>query len=316
METFYKYLKIKPLGYEENKDIFLNPEDEIIIEEKIDGANFRFTVLNGKLIFGSRTQQLTNDKGEEENISKSFKRCVNFIREKLKDKDLTIMEKLIFYGECCVKHTMNYDWDKMPPYLGFDIMNIYDKERMRYLSYNNKKAMFEYMNLDMVPLILKIKAGTITEVDDIWVPISKYAPRENPKQQAEGIVFKNYNTQIFAKYVRDEFKEDNAMAFGSNPKYNKEDNTDNSELLFKYCTNARINKIIFKLVDDGMNLELSMMKELPRQVYIDIMEEEWREILLSKKKYILDVGRFKKTLTKRCLSILKQVIVNNALEEK
>ena len=41
---FHKYTKIRILGNIENKDIFSDPEDEIIIVEKIDGANFRFYI--------------------------------------------------------------------------------------------------------------------------------------------------------------------------------------------------------------------------------------------------------------------------------
>ena len=37
---FERYHKIKVLGDEDNKGIFDDPEDEIIIEEKIDGGNF------------------------------------------------------------------------------------------------------------------------------------------------------------------------------------------------------------------------------------------------------------------------------------
>ncbi len=50
MENFIKYKKIRQLGHEENKHIFLDPDDEIVIEEKVDGANFRFMVSeDGKL---------------------------------------------------------------------------------------------------------------------------------------------------------------------------------------------------------------------------------------------------------------------------
>ncbi len=88
MEEFIKYHKIKRLGDDENKDIFLNPDDEIVIEEKVDGANIRILIKDGKIIFGSRTQQLTSDEGEDTNIEKNFRRCVEFIRDTLKDINL------------------------------------------------------------------------------------------------------------------------------------------------------------------------------------------------------------------------------------
>ena len=128
MENFHKYHKIKQLGDEENKDIFLVPTDQIAIEEKVDGANFRFIIKDVKIIFGSRTQQLTSDEGEETNISKNFQRCVKHILETVwSNIDITespLFKSLIFYGENMVKHTMNYDWEKMPPFLGFDILTL------------------------------------------------------------------------------------------------------------------------------------------------------------------------------------------------
>ena len=56
MEGFEKYHKIKRAGDAENATMFINGDDEIAEQEKIDGANFRFTYLNGKIVFGSRTQ--------------------------------------------------------------------------------------------------------------------------------------------------------------------------------------------------------------------------------------------------------------------
>lgn len=58
-QNFRTYPKIKPLGYDENKGIL---EGHIVVEEKIDGGNFRFMVMGDRIIFGSRTQSL----GDEE----------------------------------------------------------------------------------------------------------------------------------------------------------------------------------------------------------------------------------------------------------
>ena len=55
MQDFHKYGKIKQLGHKECEDIFSDPEANIVVQEKIDGGNFRFTIKNGIIIFGSRT---------------------------------------------------------------------------------------------------------------------------------------------------------------------------------------------------------------------------------------------------------------------
>ena len=308
MENFNKYHKIRMLGHEENADIFSDPSSEIVIQEKIDGANFRFAFNGDKIIFGSRTQQLTSDEGEETNIAKNFRRCCQFVNKQT--ADLGLRKKyggLIFFGECCVKHSLNYNWDTIPPYLGFDIFHI---ETGRYYNYEDVKRIFKQLNLEMVPLVKVVKAGEIKEVTDEDVPITKWPTISNPKQQAEGIVFKCYDKQIMAKYVRAKFKELNAETFGGSVKYEE---TDDGKFVARYCTNPRIDKQIFKLIDDGNELDMPLMKYLPKAVQSDIFEECWQDVVYS--KMMLDFGKIKKMITRRCLSVLQQVIVNNSLNK-
>ncbi len=304
---FEKYNKIKIVGHEDNEGIFSDPLDEIVIEEKLDGANFRFMIKDGHLIFGSKNQQLTSDEGIDTNVQKSFLRAVNFVRERaLEEKDVKGFEeyeKYIFYGECMTRHTMSYDWEKIPPYLGFD---IYDTEKGEYLGINDARLLFDVLNLPFVPIVKITTAGALKILSEEMVPLSKYSPH-----QAEGIVFKNYKKQIFAKLVREEFKEKNHKVFGGGKKY-----ADNDEeyITAVYCTNARIDKMIFKLIDEGEKLEMSMMKKLPTSVYKDIWEENWQEITNMRGKTI-NFQTFKKKVTGRCLAVLKQVIENNALDK-
>lgn len=308
---FKEYTKIKAIGHEENKKIFENPNDEIVIQEKMDGANFRFMIKDGKLVVGSRTQELHED--IEHKYAKNFERCIREVLkayEGLNEDTLKASEGKVFYAECMVRHTMGYDWENIPPLLGFD---IYALQSDNYLHYKNVKNLFAAWNLSIVPLIGIKKAGEIKEINDDIVPISKYPNPSSKDQKAEGIVFKNYDKQIFAKYVRNEFKEKNSEAFGGNPKYNKVDDTDNASIAFAYCTNARIDKCIFKLIDLGEKLDMTLMQKLPKMVYEDIMEEEWREIVSLKKRYKVDFYKLNKLFTRRCLSVLQQVITNNAL---
>jgi len=318
---FEKYHKIKRSGDDENKDIFTSPEDEIIIEEKLDGANFRFHInKNGKVIFGSRNQQLTSNEGEDTNITKNFKRCVEFVRESLRGVSKEYLKDLIgliFYGETMIKHTMSYNWDIIPSFLGFDI-----KSNTGYLDYDLKKAIFNNLGLEIVPLVWRGKVNELSsflgndegKIVDNHIGITKYPPISNPKTLCEGWAIKNYNKQIFMKVVRDKFKEANSATFGGNPKYNKVDDTINSVLVFKFCTNARIEKMILKLQDEGHKLEMKLMGTLPKRVYADVVEEEWKYIVYSKKK--VDFSALNKMMTKRCLAVLKQTIENNVIINK
>ncbi len=274
----------------------------------VHNSNFRFMIRDGNIIFGSRSQQLTSDEGEDTNIQKNFLRAVNFVRDKLllgsRAGEIKKYEGYIFYAECMVKHTMSYDWDRIPPLLGFD---IYDIEKERYLKTDIAKAVFEGLGLSFVPIIKIITAGELKDINEEMIPISEYS-----LHQAEGIVFKNNDKQLMAKLVREKFKEKNRETFGGGKKYAK---TDEEYLVAVYCTNARIDKTIFKLMDDGEKLDMTMMSKLPTRVYKDIWEENWQEITNMKGK-VVSFQSFKKKVTGRCLLVLKQVIVNNALNNE
>jgi len=302
--TFDKYKKIKILGHSDNQGIFDDSNDNIVIEEKIDGANFRFMIKDRVIIFGSRTQELHQDK--EEQYSKNFNRCCNHVEKQIRKAEnnginLADYENMIFYGECCVKHSINYDWETMPPYLGFD---IWINKEERFLEADFAASFFQILGLDFVPIINICKANEIKAVDDDFVPQSIYS-----LNKAEGVVFKNYNKQIFAKYVTDKFKETNKETFGMSKKFAS---SDDEYVTAVYCTNARIEKMIFKLIDEEVKLEMQMMKFLSTRVYKDIWEEHWNEIAHLKGRSV-NFQKFRRRVTNRCCSVLKQIIVNTAL---
>lgn len=301
---FKKYKKIKQLGHEDNKDIFADSRDNIYKEEKMDGANFRFMTTEEGIRFGSRASELFED--GDHKYQKNFTRCILYIKDKLKDvKFDKNLAHYLFYGENMIKHSMDYDWDKIPPYLGFD---VYDLKNECFVDHDTKVVLFNKLGLEMVPFLGVCKASDIKQVTDKDVPVSKYRLGDG---KAEGVVFKNYTKQIYAKYVTDNFKEVNAKTFGGVAKYGEDDG---AKFVHKYCTNPRIDKCIFKLIDDGNKLEMSLMKLLPKMVNKDIWEENWQDIYSSKRK--LDFHRVHKLITKRCLYVLKQVITNNAFENE
>jgi hypothetical protein len=294
--TFHKYPKIKLIGNKENVDLLSNPDDFIYIQEKIDGANFRFMPTeDGRIIFGSRNQSIGDDTQE---IGGNWKRCVEYILSRTKNKDMKEFAGCIFYGECCVKHSLEYNWDMMPAFLGFDIM-VND----RFICAPDVAKYYYCLNIPTVPLIWSGRAKDMPEIKEVYIPKSAYA-----MSQAEGIVIKNYQTQTFAKFVTSKFKEVNRDTFGKNKKYAE---SDDERMVAIYCTNARIDKQIFKLVNDGNALDMPLMEQLPKLVYSDIVDENWKDIL--NQNWTLNLRNVRKLVSKRCVNVLQQVITNNAL---
>lgn len=302
-KEFIKYPKIRRLGHHENKGI-ITTGNIVAVQEKIDGANFRFMLKNEQLVFGSKKCFLRLE--ETKTYNKQFQRCIDYIKNNINIFSLKMISvkygTLIFFGENCVKHTINYDWDRIPPFLGFD---IYSTRRGLFLSYSDVYSLYKQLNLPIVPLL------TITnekEKVQSYIKNIEELKSEYYDGFAEGIVIKNFKKQLFAKVKRKDFAERSRETFGNSKKFAKDDS---EKFIAMYCTNARIEKMIFTYVDLGKKLEMKLMELLPKQVYKDIFTEEYMDIAFS--NWVLDLRKIRKKIAHRCAIVLNNVIINNEL---
>jgi hypothetical protein len=320
MGEFHKYGKIYSfykLPYEDKnirdntesiRVLIDNPDAKLYIEEKIDGANFRFKIdSTGKIVFGSRTQYLGT---ENDQIGGRWNKCVEYIKEKMENADLKAFAGWVFYGECCVPHTIQYDWSRMPPFIGFDIRVFGGK----YLEPHEAKAFFESFGLTFVPILGTVTVREALNWNEKNVPMSAYYGG-----QAEGVVFKSYKLQRFAKFVTDDFRKKNKKVFGKTPKHTT---TDEENFIATYVTNNRIEKIIYKMLDEGYmvkgkkshELSKKLMNGLPQLLYGDIVEEEYHGILYSNYRSLDLVQIRKKLIPKRCLQVIENMMAMNDFE--
>jgi len=307
-----KYPKLRYTNHEDSKPLF--EEGEIIVQEKVDGANFRFTLEENldeayhtdsrEFVFGSRNIAFKNGKDE----SKQFAAPISYLRETLaRDTVLSLQDtfagKLTFFGEAMLPHTLSYNFGDVPAFVGFD---VYNESTGMWLNRNHLEKCFTKLGLEVTPVIDTVPAREFDEYT-ITVPESEYGD-----VKAEGLAFKNYATQTFSKYVRPSFKEKNAQTFGK-PKKHQE--TGAEKLNYTYITNARIRKTIHKLIDEGpwdsLQMEMMAPKEghdgLPQAVIRDMAEEEGVEIFLSE-SWDVDLGEFRSLTSKRCARILRKMI--------
>ena len=301
--AFKKYPEIERLGSEDNKDILNYGEDTIVIEEKVDGGNGSFWLEEDGIHFGSRNRDLTlcND-------DKIFAKQQIDLRELLEDKKLN--SDYIYYIEWMAKHTINYT--KAPEFIGLDIRLKHSKvenEFGLFIGRESREKEFERLGIENVPLVWR---GTVTELKKLnimeLIPPSKYYDGIS-----EGIVIKNYcrkhpngNHQLYAKVVRDEFKEDNKAVFGSV----RQKNSDTSKIIQEFCTDARIRKAILKFVkEDGEELSLRLMHKIPAYVIKDILKEEFKNIF-EKYKFI-DFKEMKQKVPKICFRVLSEELAKN-----
>ena len=82
------------------------------------------------------------------------------------------LQNLIFYGENCVKHSIHYDFDNMPIFLGYD---IYDMKTDLFMDWETKSFLFqEVLNVPIVPLIKICKVKDLPKDLESLIGDSKY----------------------------------------------------------------------------------------------------------------------------------------------
>lgn len=117
------------------------------IQEKLDGAGFRFSLLeSGVVRFGDSERVFDGDA-----VPPAFRHAVRHVRERLDREALGAavadVESVVFFGEAMHKHAVDYDWRRTPSFLGFD---VWDGERGRFLPPDATERTYERLGLDAV----------------------------------------------------------------------------------------------------------------------------------------------------------------------
>ena len=308
--SFKKYPDIERLGHEDNQDILMFGDDNIVIEEKVDGGNGSFWIDKDEQIhFGSRNRDLTTD-GDQKAFALQQIKLREHLSE-LESQGIKINPDYLYYMEWMQRHTINYT--AVPYVIGFDIRMRHNVEGTGYglfLAREAREQEFNRIGIENVPLVWSGKVSDLKKMNIIeLIPRSKYY-----EGMAEGIVIKNQsrkhpreNHQIYAKIVREEFKEDNRAVFGNI----RGGTSDTTKVVEEFCTEARIRKAILKFVnEDNIPLDMKLMQVVPSYVIKDIVKEEFGEIF-SKYKF-LDFKEMKQRVPKKCISIIQQMMIDRS----
>ena len=292
----------------------------LILKEKLDGANFRFTVTeDGKFLFGSKNVEYKTD-GEpdySENIDGRFTDAIEYVRETCDPERIKEVfgTHYTFFAENMVPHSLDYEYDTKPPpqVIGFD---VYDQEKETYLSYSSAYSLFNSIGLETAPIVDDFDAEEF-DPQEYEIPESNFRDGE-----MEGVVIINqeiaedersgFSTR--AKMVTDEFAEKHKRQTGA--RQSKEAIHGHEKVVSKYCTDARIRKHIQKLIDEGRSFGMELMGNegnsagLPMRVSTDILEEEADEIVRRNDK--INWKEYRSLVADRCVYVLRQEIQKNA----
>lgn len=313
-----KYDKIKRLGHRSTDGIL--DEGKIVATEKLDGNNFRVMLHeeSGELLMGSRKVQFKEDgvPDDPEEIGGQFSEVAEYVAENIDPEDLKELEedvgsKLVLFGENMVKHTLEYDWDEVPQYLLFDAYYVDDGV---YGSYENVKRIAERLGLNHAPKVGEYSGEEFKEEFDADDPSTVVPGSDWRDGKAEGIVLRNSRKQVKAKVLTEEFKEKHRSTSDGEHGEEHLPDYDTQELVNTYATDGRVRKHIKKLtVDEGKDLEMPLMEELPMRVVEDIFEEEYEELVRMNKT--IDFKKFRSIVADKCVAMLKSELRKSSMEE-
>jgi len=120
-------------------------QHELIVEEKVDGANLGISFDNeGNIRAQSRGSYLHIP------YSGQWKKLTEWLSPRIDELFEQLTDKYVLYGEWCyAQHSIAYD--SLPDWiLGFD---VFDKNTEKFFSYPRRNEMFNALGICQVPLI-------------------------------------------------------------------------------------------------------------------------------------------------------------------
>lgn len=269
-----QYLNIFRLRDDDLPDFHVG--DHIIVEEKVDGANFSFR-------YDAEKDQICSFSRRVELHPKNTLFGAWEWSQKLDKKKIAevLGNNLIMFAEWLAPHTVKYPDEKYFNAYCFDIMNA---ETEQYLPQEQVKKVVQDLGLSYVPVFYD---GPFTS----WEALASLVGRtELGGEYGEGIVIKNMtrlndpdeNFQFYVKIVGEAFKEKKAIGgWGMKMLDHKHEKSVEQELTESVVTTARVRKLILKMVDEqelpinwkGLDPR-TIMRKLSNAVYYDCVKEE------------------------------------------
>lgn len=276
---FIRYQHIEKWGHIETEGIQFG---ECYVFPKLDGTNAQVWFCDDEetIKAGSRNRTLSLEKDN-----------AGFLAHVLENETLTRFmnahKHIRLYGEWLVPHTIGgYREDAWRQFYIFD---VYDHAVDRMLTYE------EYASIPGIGCL------------NIIMPLAKiYNPEENNILHlvnnntylmmdgaglGEGVVVKNYKfqnkfgRQVWAKYVRSEFKDDNRKAMGFSEMIGSV--TNESYLADKYITHTFVDKERAKIeLDMGIDRSVPLTKEQRKEFYPRLLQTVYYTVV---KEEMLDM---------------------------
>lgn len=288
-----KYMDIERYG--KNDTPMFTVGDSIIVQEKLDGANASIQREGDRLLAFSRNQELS-----AENTLRGFYDWLQTLAVE------DFQEGFVYFGEWLVPHKLHYGEEAMNQFYVFDLYNVVQEKYLHPAEFATLLPAY----IKQVPLLYD---GPYQSDEHLQSFIGKTM---FPIPMGEGVVIKNvvyldrYGKQKFVKWVTDAFAEKMKVKKQKAPTSSAE-----QEIAKLYITPARVEKMLHKLVDEGVVPEAyglqdmsTIMKHLVVRLYEDVWKEEADEFpeVFDAERLQREIGKIAAIRVKGILSALHQ----------
>lgn len=245
--------------------------DYIIVQEKIDGANFsiRYDEEMDDIKAFSRNKPLDVNN----NLRGAWEWSQELNKELIKQ---VLGTNLILFGEWLCPHTVIYPKDKYQKAYFYD---VYDIQLERYLEQDKVEMIIKKLHLNYVPMFYKGEFKS-------WEHLKQFIGNTDLGGiNGEGIVVKNMTTlnninfPFYIKIVADEFAEKKHIKKIDIEKLNKR--MELQAIVESIVTEGRVIKLVHKMIDEGIIPEnwdehnmKTIAKTIGKEVYYDCVKEE------------------------------------------
>lgn len=132
-----------------NQEIATLLQDEVLIEEKLDGANLGISLDNqNELRAQNRGQYLPQP------FSGQFSRLNSWLGQHGETLKQTLTPELILFGEwCAARHSLDYN--QLPDW--FLLFDVYDRKAGKFWSVERRNALAQALNFTTVPLLKRTR---------------------------------------------------------------------------------------------------------------------------------------------------------------
>lgn len=298
MKNIKVYTDIKRYGHKSTLDV-LKVGDYITITEKIDGANASFT-LDMDNILGVSSYSRNNILTPEKDL-RGFYGWVEKNVVSIKDK---LNPNFRYFGEWLVSHKIKYPDTALNK---FYLFSIWDEVSGTYVHDDVVQSEAKRLGLTTVPYLYK---GAFISIEHLmsFVGKSMIIPEG---EGGEGIVIKNIDykdkggNQVFVKIVREGFSEIKTKKPHSPMPLTKED-----EVVVMLLTPARVEKMLHKLVDEGVlteDFDIEDMGTILKNINVRLIEDIYKEEMDMLEG--LDKKIISKAVAKKTPNIVKGIIL-------